>query len=172
MIWATVSFWSCFCWLYRASPSLTANNIINVILILTIWWFPSVESSLALLEEGVCYGQCALLRKLLTFALLPFVLQGQTCLLLPQVSLEFLLLHSSSHWWRGHSLVLVLEGLVGPHRTIQLQLLQCSWSGHRLGLLWYWMVCLRKEREHSVIFILHSSTTTLVDYEGYFIEAG
>ena len=21
MIWATVSFWSCFCWLYRASPS-------------------------------------------------------------------------------------------------------------------------------------------------------
>ena len=28
MIWATVSSWSCFCWLYRASPSLTANNII------------------------------------------------------------------------------------------------------------------------------------------------
>ena len=31
MIWATVSSWSCFCCLYRASPSLTANNIINLI---------------------------------------------------------------------------------------------------------------------------------------------
>ena len=29
--------------------------------------------------------------------------------------------------------VLVLEGLVGLHRTIQLQLLQCYWLGHRLG---------------------------------------
>ena len=28
MIWATVSSWSCFCWLYRASPSLAAKNII------------------------------------------------------------------------------------------------------------------------------------------------
>ena len=30
--------------------------------------------------------------------------------------------------------VLVLEGLVGLHRTVQLQLLQCYWLGHRLGL--------------------------------------
>ena len=45
MIWATVSSWSCFCWLYRASPSLAAKNIINLILVLTIWWCPCVESS-------------------------------------------------------------------------------------------------------------------------------
>ena len=32
-------------------------------------------------------------------------------------------------------LVLVLESLVGLHRTIQLQLLQHLWLGHRLGLL-------------------------------------
>ena len=44
MIWATVSSWSCFCWLYRASPSLAAKNIINLILVLTIWWCPCVES--------------------------------------------------------------------------------------------------------------------------------
>ena len=37
MIWATVSSWSCFCWLYRASPSLPAENIINLISVLTIW---------------------------------------------------------------------------------------------------------------------------------------
>ena len=35
-------------------------------------------------------------------------------------------------------LVLVLEGQVGLHRTIQLQLLWHKWLGHRLGLLWYW----------------------------------
>ena len=32
-------------------------------------------------------------------------------------------------------LVLILEGLVDPHRTIQLQLLQHYWLGHRFGLL-------------------------------------
>ena len=42
----------------------------------------------------MCYDQCVLLTKMLTFALLHFVIQGQTCLLL-QVSLDFLLLHSS-----------------------------------------------------------------------------
>ena len=36
MIWATVSSWSCFCWLCRASPSSTAKNIINLILVLAI----------------------------------------------------------------------------------------------------------------------------------------
>ena len=46
MIWATVSSWSCFCWLYRASPSLTAKNIINLITVVTICWCPCVESSL------------------------------------------------------------------------------------------------------------------------------
>ena len=49
---------------YRASPSLAAKNIINLILVLTVWWCPCVESSLVLLEEGVCYDQCVLLAKL------------------------------------------------------------------------------------------------------------
>ena len=91
LIWATVSSWSCFCWLCRAPPSSAVVNIINLILVFTIWWCPCVESSLVLLEDGVCYDQCLLLAKLLlAFALLHFVLQGQTCLLL-QVSLDFLL---------------------------------------------------------------------------------
>ena len=47
-------FKSCFCWLYRASPSLAAKNIINLIPVLTIRWCPCVESSLVLLKEGVC----------------------------------------------------------------------------------------------------------------------
>ena len=47
------------------------------------------------LEEGVCYDQVRSLGKtLLGFDLLHFVLQGQICLLF-QVTLDFLLLHSS-----------------------------------------------------------------------------
>ena len=64
MIWVTVSSQSCFCWLYSVSPSLAAKNIISLISVLTIWWCPCVESSLVLLEEGVCYDQCILLAKL------------------------------------------------------------------------------------------------------------
>ena len=45
MIWVTVSSWSCFCWLYRASPSSAAKNIINLISILTVCWCPCVEIS-------------------------------------------------------------------------------------------------------------------------------
>jgi len=63
-VWVTVSSWSCLYWLYRVSPSLTAKNIISLILILAICWCPCVESSLVLLEEGVCYDLCSLLAKL------------------------------------------------------------------------------------------------------------
>ena len=52
-------------------------------------------------------------------------------------------LHSSPLWWKGHLLlVLALEGPVSLHRTIELQLLQHYWLGHRLGLPWYWRACL------------------------------
>ena len=95
MIWATVSSQSYFCWLCRASPSLVAKNIINLISVLTTCWCPCVEFSLVLLKEGVCYDQCSPLAKtLLAFALLWFVLQAQIYLLF-QVTLDFLLLHSS-----------------------------------------------------------------------------
>ena len=36
MIWATVSSWSCFCWLYSAFPSLAVKNLINLIFVMTI----------------------------------------------------------------------------------------------------------------------------------------
>ena len=89
---------------------------------------------------------CSLGKTLLAFGLLHSVLQGQIYLLF-QVFLDFLLLHSSPLQWKGHLFwLLVLEGLVGLHRIIQPQLLQHYWLGHRLGLLWYWMVCLGNEQ--------------------------
>ena len=97
-------------------------------------------------------------KTLLAFVLLHFVLQGQIYLLL-QVSLDFLLLHSSPLWWKGHLFgVLTLEGLVGLHRTIQLQLCQHYWLGPRLGLLWYWIVCLGNKQIILSFLSLHSRT--------------
>ena len=53
------------------------------------------------------------------------------------------------------------KNLVGLHRTIQLQPLQHYLLGHRLGLPWYWMVCLGNEQRSSCCFwdciqVLHS----------------
>ena len=54
---------------------------------------------------------------------------------------------------KGHLfLVLVLGGFVGLHRTIQLQLLQHYWSGHRLGFRDIEWFALEMNRDHSVIF--------------------
>ena len=113
-------------------------------------------------------------KTLLVFALLHSVFQVQICLFL-QVFLNFPLLHSSPLQWKGHLFwVLVLKGLVGLHRTLQLQLLQCYWLGHRLGLLWYWMVCLETNRDHSVVFEIASKYCILdsfVDHDGYSISS-
>ena len=117
---------------------------------------------------------CSLGKTLLDFDLLLFVLLGQICLL-PKVSLDFLLLHSSPLYWKGHLFwVLVLEDLVGIHWSVQLQLLQHYWSGHRLGILWCWMVCLEMYRDHSVIFEItpkYCISDSFVDYDGYSISS-
>ena len=49
-------------------------------MVLTIWWCPCVESSLVLLEEGVCYYQCILLAELYSFCPASFGFQDQTWL--------------------------------------------------------------------------------------------
>ena len=107
---------------------------------------------------------CSLGKTLLSLALLHSVLKGYICLLF-WVSLDFLLLHSSSLQWKRYLfLVLVLEGLVGLHRAVQLQLLQRYSLGHRLGLLWYWMVCLGNEQRS----FCHFWDCTQVLYIGLF----
>ena len=113
-----VSFWSCFYWLCRASPFMTAKNMSD---------FGVHHLVMSMCKVIFCLvGRRCLLwpvhslgKSLLAFALFHFVLQGQICLLL-QVSLNFLLLHSNPLWWKRYlSLVLVPEGLVCLHRTIQ-----------------------------------------------------
>ena len=144
MIWATVSSRSCFCWLCRTSPSLATKSIFSLISELTTLWCPCVEViSCAFGRECSLWSVSSLCKALLTFALLPFILQGQACLSL-RVSLDFLL-HSSPLWWKGYLFWVLVLGLVGLHRTVQLQLLWHQCLGHRFGLLWYWTVWLGSE---------------------------
>ena len=121
MIWATVSSWSSFCWLYRASPSLAAKNIINLISVLTILWCPYVVFSCVVGRGCLLWPVCSLGKTLLAFDLFHFVLQGQICLLL-QVSLDFLVLYS---YW------LNLAGWfsLGTHSWQQSA---CEWSRNHL----------------------------------------
>ena len=143
MIWATVSSRSCFCWLYRASPSFAAKNIISLISVLTIWWCPCIESSCVVGRGCLLWPVLSLGKTLLAFALLHSVLQGQSCPLI-QIFLDFCVCIPVPYLKKWHLFwMLVLEGL---QRTVQLQLPQHYWLGHRLGLLWYWMVCFGNEQ--------------------------
>ena len=104
MIWATVSSWSYFCWLYRASPSLAAKNIVNLISVLTIWWCPCVESSPVLLEEGVCYDHCVLLQNSMSLWPASFCTPRLNLLVTPGISwvptfaFQYPIMKSPSFW--------------------------------------------------------------------------
>ena len=70
--------------------------------------------------------------------------------------------------------MLVLKGLVGLHRTIQLQLLQPYWLGHRLGLYDIEWFALEMNRDHSVVFEIASKyciSDSFVDHDGYSISS-
>ena len=66
--------------------------------------------------------------------------------------------------------MLVLEGLVGLHRTVQLQLLQHYRLGHRVGFCDIEWFTLETNRDHSVIFEI-TPKYCISDYEGYAISS-
>ena len=144
MIWAIVSSWSCFCWPYKASPSLAAKNIITLISVLTSWWCPYVESCVV--------GRGCLLWPVRSLGR-TFIRLCPASFCTPRPNLP---VTSGVSWlrtfafqspiWRGHLFGVSFKtsfgvSLLGLYRTIQLHLLQHYWLGHRLELLWYWMVC-------------------------------
>ena len=169
MIWAVVSSQSCFCWLYGASTSLAAKNITDLILWLTIWWCqihqkykgPHVVFSCVVGRRCLLWPVHSLRKTLLPlpcFILYStakltcysrYLLTSYFCIPVPYDENNIFSLF----------LVLVLEGLVSLHRNVQLQLLQHYWLGHRLGLLWYRMVCHRNKQIILLFLRLHPSTT-------------
>ena len=94
---------------------------------------------------------CSLGKTLLAFAMLYFVLQGQTCRLF-WVSFDFLLLYSNPLWWKGHCfLVLVLGSVVGLLRAGYLQLIQYL-VGASIWITDVEWLALGMKQDHSVIF--------------------
>ena len=68
--------------------------------------------------------------------------------------------------------MLVLEALVGLHKTVQL--LQHYWLGRKLGLPDIELFALGINRDHSVIFEIASKyciSESFVDYKGYPISS-
>ena len=71
-------------------------------------------------------------------------------------------------------LVLVLKGHVCLHRTGQLQLLWHWRLGHRLGLLWCWLVCLGNKPWSSIVFEIapkYCISDSFADYKEYSISS-
>ena len=137
MIWAMVSSRSYFCWLYRTSPSSAAKNIINLILVSTIWWCPCVQSSLVLLKEGVS-----------TTCVFSWQNSAGLCPASLCISRPKLPVNPAISWFPTFAVqssmmkkASSLEGLVGLHRTVHLQLLQHYWLGHIFESRWCWMTC-------------------------------
>ena len=67
-----------------------------------------------------------------------------------------------------------LKDLVGLHRTILLQLLQCYWSGHRFGYRDIEWFALEMNRNHSAVFETASKYCILdsfVNYDGHSISS-
>ena len=70
--------------------------------------------------------------------------------------------------------MLVPEGLVGLHITVQLQLLQHYWLGIDLDYRYIEWFTLEMNRDHSVVFEVASKyciSDSLVNYEGYAISS-
>ena len=70
--------------------------------------------------------------------------------------------------------MLVLKGLVGLPRTIQLQLLQCYWLGIDLDYCDIEWFALETNGNHSVVFETASKyciSDSLVDHDGYSISS-
>ena len=70
--------------------------------------------------------------------------------------------------------MLVVKGLVGLHRTVQLQLLQRYWSGIDLDYRDIEWFALETNRDHSVIFEIASKyciSDSFVDHDSYSISS-
>ena len=71
--------------------------------------------------------------------------------------------------------MLVLKGLVGLHKTVQLQFLQRYWLGYidldYHDIEWF---ALETNRDHSVVFVIASKyciSDSFVDHDGYSISS-
>ena len=122
------------------------RNIINLILVLTIRWCPCAESALVLLEAGVCYDQGVLLAKLLSLCSASFCIPRPNLPVtlgiswLPTFAFQSPIMKRTS--FLGVSSRRSCRSSENHSNSVSLVLV----LGNRLGLPWYWMVCLGNEQ--------------------------
>ena len=152
MIWATVSSTSCFCWLCSfCIISCKKYNQFN---------FSIYHLMMSMCRVISCVvGRGCLLWPVCSFGKTLCFCPASSCTLRPNLPVISGVFWVSTFAFLSPVMkrtsflcVLVLEGVVGLHRTSQLQLTWHQWLGYKLGLLWCWMVYLETNWDHSVIF--------------------
>ena len=122
----------------------------------------------------VCYDQCVLWQNSVSLCPASFCSPRPNLPITPGISWLPTFAFQSPLMKRTSFLVLVLKGLVGLHRTIQLQLLQHYGLGPRLGYCDTEWVALERSRDHSVIYEIASKyciSDSFVDYEVHSISS-
>ena len=110
-----------------------------------------------LLEEGVCYDQWVPWQNSISLHLASFCAPRSNLMVttdifwLPTFAFQSLMMKRTSLF-----LVLVLDGVVGLNRTIQLQLLSQYWLGRNLNYCDVEWFALEMNWDHSVIFEIAS----------------
>ena len=167
MIWAIVSPWSCFCWLYRAFSSLAAKNIITLISVLTIWWCPCVESSLVLLKRVFAMTSAFSWQNSISVCPASFCTPRQNLPVTPGVSWLPTFVFQSPIMERTSFLGVSSKVFINP---FNFSFFSISGQGTDLDahdIEWF---ALETNRDHSVIFETASKYCILdsfADYDGY-----
>ena len=111
---------SYFCCLYRASLSLAAKNITNLIPILTIWWCPYVELSRVVWRGGGLTSSVKLIvmyipwgRTRILFSSLHYFLIASLCLFV-FFCLFFTIFYFTILYWFCHTLTWIHHGCKKP----------------------------------------------------------
>ena len=144
------------------------NNNNNLVSVLIVWWGPCRVVSCVVGSSVFSWQNSATLCPASYCTPRPNLPISPGISWLPTFAFQSL-------WWKGHLWgVLFLEGLVGFHRTVRLQLLQDYWSGIDLDyhdIEWF---ALEMNEDPSVVFEIASKYCILdsfVDYDGYSISS-
>ena len=170
MIWATVSSQSFFGWLYRASSSSVAKNIINLISILTIWCCLCEESLLFHWKRVFAMTSVFSWQNFISLWPASFCTPRQNLAVppgiswLPTFAFQYHIMKRISFWYASS------RRSVGLHRSVQLSF-SITDQGIDLDYCDIERFALELKRVHLSFLRLQPSTafqTLFVDYDGYF----
>ena len=139
MIWAIVSSRSCLCWLYRASLSSAAKNIINLIFGIDHLVISMCSHLLCCWKRVFTNTSAFSWQNSVSLCPASFCTPKSNLPVTPDIS-DFLLLHSSP--LKAHHFGVSSRGSCRSSQNHSTSASLPLVVGQRLELLWYWMVCL------------------------------